>query len=124
MNIEPLKVLVVDDDLDVADSMASLLEMDGHKTEIVLRAKEVLNVARRVLPDIVLMDVGMPEMNGYEVATLIRREPLLNRTLLVALTGWGGEVDKREAMEAGFDVHLLKPVRHSALQEVVARFVP
>jgi len=113
------QVLIVDDDVDAAESMAELLGMDGHSTEVAPSAGEALEAARRILPDLVLMDIGLPGMSGYEVAALIRREPLLNPTLLVAVTGWGRETDKHAALDAGFDLHLLKPVKLKLLRELL-----
>ena len=119
-----LQVLVVDDNVDAAETMAMLLDMSGHRTAKVHSGLEVLDAALEFQPDVILLDIGLPGMNGYEVATRIREERTLDRTLLVALTGWGSDADKRLASEAGFDVHLTKPVGPDALMEVLARVKP
>ena len=119
-----LRVLVVDDNIDAAETMDMLLQMSGHATAMVHNGLEVLAAARGFLPDVVLLDIGLPGMNGYEVAAQLRRESLMEGTLLVALTGWGSDADKRAAKEAGFDVHLTKPVGPEALLEVLARVRP
>ena len=119
-----LRVLVVDDNIDAAETMDMLLQMSGHATAMVHNGLEVLAAARGFLPDVVLLDIGLPGMNGYEVAAQLRRESLMEGTVLVALTGWGSDADKRAAKEAGFDVHLTKPVGPEALLEVLARVRP
>ena len=124
MQTTPLQVLVVEDDVDAAESLAALLDMDGHATQIAHDGLEALDAARRFLPDVVLIDLGLPGLDGCNVATQIRREPTFDRTLLVALTGWGREADKQAALAAGFDLHLLKPVGWDALREVLTRVEP
>jgi CheY-like chemotaxis protein len=124
MQMTPLQVLVVEDDVEAAESMAALLELEGHSIEIAHAGPEALDAARRFMPDLVLMDLGLPGLDGCSVATQIRREPMFDGTLLVALTGWGREADKLAALDAGFDLHLLKPVGWDALREVLARAVP
>ena len=119
-----LQVLVVDDNVDAAETMAMLLDMSGHRTAMVHSGLEVLDAALRSLPDVILLDIGLPGMNGYEVAARIRQERVLDQTLLVALTGWGSDADKRAATDAGFDVHLTKPVGPEALMEVLAQAKP
>jgi len=121
MQVIPLQVLVVDDEVDAAESMVELLQMDGHTAEMVHTGHDALDAARRIRRDVVLMDIGLPGMYGYQVATLIRREVTLDPTLLVALTGWGNDEDKRAALGAGFDLHLLKPVSLDVLREVLGQ---
>jgi CheY-like chemotaxis protein len=116
-----LRVLVVDDNVDAAETMAMLLDMSGHKTAMVHSGLEVVDATREFEPDVILLDIGLPGMNGYEVAALIRQERQFDHALLVALTGWGSDADKRAAIEAGFDQHLTKPVGPDALAEVLAR---
>ena len=117
----PLEVLVVDDQVDAAEMMVWLLQMEGHAAEMVHTGHEALDAARRIRPDVVLMDIGLPGLDGYQVATLIRREVTLDLTLLIALTGWGNDEDRRAALGAGFDVHLLKPVSLDVLREVLGQ---
>jgi len=117
-----LQVLVVDDDHDSADLMCRLLEMHGHQTAVVHTGLEVLGTARDFLPNVVLLDIGLPDTSGYEVARALRQEGLFNNSLLVAMTGWAREVDKSAAMDAGFDLHVSKPVNLDGLLEVLSRF--
>lgn len=105
-----LKVLVVDDNVDAAETLLALLEMDGHVAHMVHDGAEVLQAAESLVPDVVLLDIGLPGMSGYEVARQLRRDPRFSRTVLVAVTGWGSEKDRRQALDAGFDRHLTKPV--------------
>jgi CheY-like chemotaxis protein len=115
-----LDVLVVDDDVDAAWMMAALLGTFGHQARAVHTGPEALAIALEAVPDVVLLDIGLPGMNGYEAAGLIRRESLLDHTLLIAVTGWGRESDQRDALKAGFDMHLTKPVGTDTLREVLA----
>jgi CheY-like chemotaxis protein len=117
-------VLVVDDNVDAALMMGSLLRLAGHKTVTVHDGQDVLDAARSLVPDVVLLDIGMPGVNGYQAAQLLRRDPLFNDTLLVALTGWCSDADKRAALEAGFDLHLAKPVRPDAVLQILSRLRP
>ena len=117
----PLQVLVVDDNVDGAEAIAALFELEGHATEVVHNGMLVIAAARRSLPNLILMDLGLPGLDGFAVATQIRLEPLLSGTLLVALTGWGRDADKKAAMDAGFDLHLLKPISMDELRELIAR---
>jgi PAS domain S-box-containing protein len=119
-----LRVLVVDDNVDAAETMTMLLEMSGHRTAMVHSGLDVLDSALKFQPDVILLDIGLPGMNGYEAAALVRRERQLDGTLLVALTGWGSDADKRAASDAGFDLHLTKPVGPDALMEVLAQVRP
>jgi CheY-like chemotaxis protein len=80
-------------------------------------------MARPFKPDVVFLDIGLPSMNGYEVAKRMRAEPSLSKTVLVALTGWGSEYDKRQSAQAGCDFHLTKPVEATAIENILARVV-
>jgi CheY-like chemotaxis protein len=114
---KPVRVLVVDDNHDAADSLAELLTLDGHVTETVYGPREALERAAEFAADVVLLDIGLPEMDGYEVA---RRLRAAGRTaLLVALTGYGQADDVRRAREAGFDEHLTKPVVLADLERIL-----
>ena len=116
----PLTALVVDDNADVATSMAMLLSMLGHTVETAHDGPTALMRAPGLLPDVVLLDIGLPRMNGYEVARALRSLPALDAMLLVAVTGYGREDDRRKAIEAGFDRHVVKPVSAEALMEILA----
>ena len=113
------RVLVVDDNVDGAESMALLLEMRGYEVRTAHDGLGGLAAACEFLPDVVLLDIGLPGLNGYEVAKRIRQEPGIAGVSLVALTGWGAEEDRRRAKEAGFDHHLTKPVEAKRLNELL-----
>jgi signal transduction histidine kinase/CheY-like chemotaxis protein len=104
------RILVVDDNEDAAQSLGFLLELGGHDLHIAHDGERALAMARELKPDIALVDIGLPKLNGYDVALSIRAEPWGARMVLIALTGWGQDEDKRRALEAGFDFHLTKPV--------------
>jgi DNA-binding response OmpR family regulator len=113
----PRRVLVVDDNTDAADSMAALLEMMGHTARVLYSGDTVAQEAQAWQPDCVLLDIGLPGKDGYEVARELRAQGY--RASLVALTGWGGEDDRRRAADAGFDRHLTKPVEFDALETLL-----
>ena len=116
-------MLVVDDNEDGANSLAMLIEMSGHEIRIAHDGPEALDAARQFKPEVVFLDIGLPTMDGYEVARRMREQPSLAGAILVALTGWGSEDHKRQSKEAGFDFHLTKPVEVTAIEEILARFV-
>jgi PAS domain S-box-containing protein len=107
------RVLVVDDNRDAADSLAVLLDIEGHEVTVAYGAKEALSLCPSKLPEVAILDIGMPDMNGYELARRIRQEAWGASMFLVAATGWGQEDDRRRAASAGFDRHLTKPVNPS-----------
>jgi PAS domain S-box-containing protein len=109
-NADPLRVLVVDDNEDAARMLGMLLEMSGHEVMLEFTAKGGLERALSQLPDVCLLDIGLPEMDGLELARRIRGKPALCRTKLVAITGYGQEEDRRNSAAAGFDHHWVKPV--------------
>lgn len=109
------RILVVDDNQDSAASLTLLLELSGHQTEMAHDGLEALRVFESFQPDVVLLDIGLPKLNGYEVARKIRSMPGGDRISLVALTGWGQEDDRRKTREAGFDKHLVKPANYAEL---------
>jgi signal transduction histidine kinase/ActR/RegA family two-component response regulator len=108
--LRPLKILVADDNKDSARSLEIILRLDGHEVQTANDGLEALEVAERFHPDVVLLDIGMPRLDGYATAHQLKRRPWATATRLIALTGWGQDEDKRRAREAGFDFHLLKPV--------------
>jgi PAS domain S-box-containing protein len=114
------RVLVVDDNVDGVETLAMMLELTGHAPHVAHDGDAALATARSVRPDIAFLDIGMPGMSGYEVARRFREDPALRRVVLVALTGWGSEDDKRRAAEAGFDHHLTKPVDADAIAGLLA----
>jgi len=114
------RVLVVDDNPDTVDSLAIILEISGHHVEKAFDGAAAFDATQRMLPDVVLLDIGMPKMNGYDVARRIREQPWGERIRLVALTGWGQDKDRRSALDAGFDAHLVKPVAFEAIERILA----
>ena len=118
---KPRSILVVAGNVDAAEMLAAMLELRGHGTRVAYDGRDALAAARGSHPDIIFLDIGLPGMDGYEVARQLRADPALAATVLVALTGWGSEDDKRRAREAGFDVHLTKPVDVADVDAVLAR---
>ena len=114
-----LRVLVVDDNADAADSLGVLLEMEGHEARIVHSGQEALVAAPAFGPDVVFLDIGLPDISGYDVARRMRDMPGLGNALLVALTGWGTQEDRQRTREAGFDRHLTKPAELSAVEDLL-----
>jgi CheY-like chemotaxis protein len=116
----PLRILIVDDYPDLTDSMAKLLRMWGHDVRIALDGPEALRVAASYHPDVVLLDVSMPGMDGYQVARRLRNDPSMVRTFVVSVTGYGGEEEAQRSREAGCNDHLLKPVDPNILERLLA----
>jgi CheY-like chemotaxis protein len=112
------RVLVVDDNADAAESLAMLLEVSGDAVRVAYDGEEALEVECDFHPDVILLDIGMPKLSGYEVARRVR-ETRGPGVLIVAITGWGQEDDRRRAQEAGFDHHFTKPVDYQALLDVI-----
>jgi CheY-like chemotaxis protein len=118
------RVLIVDDSADAADSLALMLRLRGHQVQVTRDALSALEQAANDCPDVALLDLGMPQMDGYELARRFRADASLRDVLLVAVTGWGQDEDRRRTKEAGFDYHLVKPVELEALEKVFASFNP
>jgi PAS domain S-box-containing protein len=114
------RILVVDDNRDAADSLALMLQMMGHETRTAYDGLEAVQLAGMFRPEIVLLDIGLPKMNGFEAARHIRQQPWGDSLDLIAQSGWGQEEDKRRALEAGFDHHLTKPVQAATLEKLLA----
>jgi PAS domain S-box-containing protein len=114
------RVLVADDNKDAADALAMLLELAGHEVRVAHGGRAALSLAQTFRPDVAVLDIGMPELNGYEVAKELRREPWGSRMCLIALTGWGQDDDRQRAKDAGFDRHLTKPVDTDALEKLLS----
>jgi PAS domain S-box-containing protein len=115
-----LRVLVVDDQRDVADAIGMMLESMGHEARVVYDGAAALVAVGAQRPEVMFVDVGMPGITGYELARQIRHDPALSKTYLVALTGYGRDEDRARAVEAGFDVHVTKPLAEPRLREVLA----
>jgi PAS domain S-box-containing protein len=118
------RLLVVDDNKDAADSLATMLRLQGHEVRVVHSGAAALKTAASYRPDLVLLDIGMPGMDGYEVARRLRQQPGLENLRLAALTGWGQQQDRRRSAEAGFDHHLVKPVEPKTLEKLLADLKP
>jgi len=117
---EPIRLLVVDDNHDAAITLAKLLEHLGHEVKTCFDGMEACQLAESYRPEVILMDLGMPIMNGFEAATEIRSKPHGKDVVLVALTGWGQSQDRKKSEEAGFDHHLVKPVTLADLERVLS----
>ena len=117
----PKRILVVDDNVDTAESLALLLRLRGHEVETAHDGPAALKMAGSFHPEVVLLDIGLPGLDGYQVAGRLRRRRRTSKALLVALTGYGQEEDQRLAREAGFDFHLTKPVDPAIIYELLAR---
>jgi len=112
-------ILIVDDNQDAADSLSALLGLMGNEVHVAYDGLQALEMATALEPDVILMDIGLPKLNGYDAARQIRGIAALRSATLVALTGWGQGEDKRRSQEAGFDHHLVKPVGLEDLQAVL-----
>jgi CheY-like chemotaxis protein len=115
----PIKILVVDDDRDAVDMLKMLLEMNGGLTHVAYDGAEAVKLAEQLRPDVVLLDIGMPVLDGYEVARRIRSEPWGANMFLVAISGWGQAEDRNRTRAAGFDHHLVKPADISTIQTLL-----
>ena len=116
---KPLRVLVADDNRDSAETCAALLEASGHEVSVAHTGREAFELACRLEPDALLLDIGMPELNGYQLAQRIRGTGWGRQAMLIAITGWGQEQDKRRARAAGFDQHLTKPIDPAGLEALL-----
>jgi CheY-like chemotaxis protein len=115
-----VRVLVVDDNRDAADTLSVLLELLGHAAQVAHDGRAALDAVLDFRPQVVFLDIGMPGMNGYQVAEAIRNDRRFDQPLLVALTGWGGEDDRERTRAAGFDLHLTKPVDLAAIEKMLS----
>lgn len=115
-----LKILIVDDNADAAETTATLFEMLGHVPRVAYDGLEALEVAQAFSPEVIFLDIGLPGMDGYEVARRLRQAPGYCSLALVALTGWGGQEDLDRARDAGFDRHLTKPVTMATFEALLS----
>jgi CheY-like chemotaxis protein len=122
--IMPRRVLVADDNLDALNSLAMLIELAGHEVRKAADGREALALAEQWQPDLALLDIGMPMLDGYEVVRRIRAESWGARMQLVAVSGWGQAEDRRRAMEAGFDMHFVKPIGFDTLTDLLSQEQP
>ena len=114
------RVMVVDDNVDTAAGLAKLLKLLGHDVVVAHDGPESIEIARAHRPEVILLDIGLPQMNGYEVVRQLRQEPCCKTSLIIALSGYGQEEDRRKSLEAGFDHHLIKPVDFDTLLALLA----
>ena len=115
-----LRILIVDDNKDGADSLAMMLKIMGNETHTAYDGQEGVEVAERLRPDVILCDIGLPKLNGYESCRRIREQPWGKGVILIAITGWGQDDDRRRSHEAGFDHHMVKPVEPQGLMKMLA----
>jgi CheY-like chemotaxis protein len=120
--VTPRRILVVDDNRDAAEGLAMLLQLTGNETHTAHDGLEAVDKAARIRPDLILLDIGLPRMNGYDAARRIREQPCGKSVVLVALTGWGQDEDRQKARDSGFDGHMVKPVNPDALSTLLAEF--
>ena len=119
--VQPLKVLVIDDNVEVAQTIGWMLEEMGHHYSLVHDGRLALQAAREFRPDAILLDIGLPVMDGYAVCRAFRQDELFKDALIIAQTGWGQQKDKSLASEARFDHHLVKPVAYEDLERILAK---
>jgi signal transduction histidine kinase len=115
------RILLADDNRDALDSLATLLQCDGYEVHTAADGAEAFALAAECRPDVMLLDIGMPKLDGYEVARRVRAEPWGKGTVLIALTGWGQDEDRRRSREVGFDNHLVKPLDPDKLSAMLAK---
>jgi PAS domain S-box-containing protein len=118
------RILVVDDNKDSAKSLSMLLKLQGNQTQTAHDGEEAVQRAVEFAPDVVLLDIGLPKLDGYDACRAIRKQRLGNQPIIIALTGWGQEDDRRKSREAGFDSHLIKPVDYEALLAMIESLSP
>jgi two-component system CheB/CheR fusion protein len=115
-----LRVLVVDDNVDAAAALAMLLQASGHQVQVAHTGPTGLAAARDFRPDVLLMDIGLPGLDGWQVAKRIRQQPVFGNIVLIAVTGYGQNADRQRSQNAGFDYHLVKPVDFEKLRKILA----
>lgn len=118
------RILVVDDNQDSALSLAMMLSIMGHETRTAHDGESAVATAETFLPEVVLLDIGLPKLNGYEVAQRIREKAWGTSMFLIAVTGWGQEEDRQRSAEVGLNVHMVKPVEPSVLEKLLAELRP
>lgn len=113
------RILVVDDNENCAKVMMWTLELLGHTVQIAFDGRTAITLAKSFQPHVILLDIGLPEMNGYEICQAMRQEPTICNTLIIAQTGWSQKEHRERSKEAGFDYHLVKPVNIAALEKIL-----
>jgi two-component system, chemotaxis family, CheB/CheR fusion protein len=123
VEIPPLRILIVDDNRDTTDTLAELLMLAGHQTQTAHDGRTAVEAADSFCPDVILLDIGLPELDGYEAGRRIRHDQKDgHRPLLVAVTGWGQDEDRKRARDVGFDAHVVKPVDPHSLDQLFRDF--
>ena len=117
-----LRILIVEDHADTADSTAMLLRLAGHDVRIANSGEDAVQMAPDYKPDVVLLDIGLPGLNGLEVAEALREQSTSRRPFLIAVTGFDGDGDRERSSEAGIDLHLTKPLDNEQLEKILSRF--
>jgi CheY-like chemotaxis protein len=115
------RILIADDNRDAADTLAELLRLDGYEVYVVYDGEDALSTFMQLTPHAALLDVGMPRLSGIEVVRAIREHPSGLHAILIAVTGWAEEKDRRAALEAGFDHHITKPMDPASIQALIDR---
>lgn len=113
------RILVVDDNRDSATSLSALLRFNGHETHVAHDGVEAVATAEQTRPEVLLLDIGLPKLNGYEVARQIRKQPWGHKMVIVALTGWGQDQDRQESRDAGFNCPMVKPMELTTLMNLL-----
>jgi CheY-like chemotaxis protein len=116
--------MVIDDNRDSADSLALLLGLNGHLTQVAYDGHSGVEQAEQWRPEVVVLDIGMPDINGYEVCRQIRQRPWGRTAVVIAQTGWGQQSDRQRAKDEGFDAHVVKPVDLATLTRLIETLVP
>ncbi len=119
--ISPRRILVVDDNRDIAESLGLLLKLEGHDMRIAYDGQHAVEVADIFEPEVVVLDIGMPHLNGHQTASELRKRAWAKNAIFIAVTGWGQPDDRRRSLDAGFDHHLVKPLDPMALRAVLER---
>jgi CheY-like chemotaxis protein len=120
-NASAFRVLIVDDNIDAAQTLSALLEIAGHQTMVAHDGYQGLRITEQFNPEVIFLDIGMPGMNGYEVAQAVRKTPGMETVSIIALTGWGAEQDRELSKEAGFDAHLTKPASLASVNLLLSK---
>jgi CheY-like chemotaxis protein len=118
-NSDRISILVVDDNTCGAQTLSMLLDLDGYEVSVVHSGEDAIHHVERCRPAMILLDIGLPDMSGYDVARRIRNLPHGHLPFIMALTGWGSEQDQERAREAGCDLHMTKPVNFEHLEQVL-----
>src|SRR4051812_18430691 len=118
------RILVVDDQRDIADSLTRLINVLGYEAKAIYDGREAVKLAAGFAPDLALIDIGMPGLDGYEVAKQLRRQPACAHAILVAVTGWVDHESKHRAYESGFDLHVAKPMNIDGLEDLLRLLDP